>query len=96
MYGTIAKMKVKPGAVKAMAKWAPEQEAEDRGAVAVYAFQMDDDSDEVYTVAIFENKDAYFANAKSPEQDARYRKMLEWLEGEPEWHDGQIVYSKQY
>ena len=96
MYGTIAKMKVKPGAIEAMGKWAPEQEVEDRGAVAVYAFQMDGDSDEVYTVAIFESKEAYFENANSPEQDARYRKMLEWLEGEPEWHDGQIVYSKQY
>ena len=96
MYGTIAKMKVKPGAIEAMAKWTPEQEVEDRGAVAVYAFQMDEKDDEVYTVAIFESKEAYVDNANSPEQDARYRKMLEWLEGEPEWHDGEIVYSKQY
>jgi hypothetical protein len=36
------------------------------------------------------------ANAESPEQDKRYREMLQWLEGEPEWHDGEIVYSREY
>jgi hypothetical protein len=36
------------------------------------------------------------ANAESPEQDKRYRQMLKWLEGEPEWHDGGIVYHQQY
>jgi quinol monooxygenase YgiN len=96
MYGTVAKIKVKPGAIENLDAWAPEQEMEDRGAVAVYAFQTDDDPNEVYMVAIFESKEAYFANAESPEQNERYQKMLQWLEGEPEWHDGQIVYHEQY
>jgi quinol monooxygenase YgiN len=96
MYGTIAKMRVKPGAIENLKRWAPEQEGQDRGAVAIYAFQMDNESDEVYTVAVFESKEAYVANAESPEQDKRYRQMLKWLEGEPEWHDGEIVYHQQY
>ncbi len=44
-------------------------------------------------MVIFENKEAYFALANSPEQDARYRKLLEILEAPPEWHDGEIVYA---
>lgn len=96
MYGTIAKIKVRPGAIEALDRWGPEQVAEDGGAVAIYAFQMDSDPGEVYVIAIFESKEAYVANANSPEQDERYREMLAWLEGEPEWHDGQIVYSRQY
>jgi quinol monooxygenase YgiN len=96
MYGTVAEMRVKPGGLQKLGTMAPEADERDRGAVAIYAFQMDDDPNEVYTIAIFESKEAYVANAQSPEQDARYRQMLQWLEGEPEWHDGHIVYQEQY
>jgi quinol monooxygenase YgiN len=96
MYGTVAKMKVKPGGLEKLGNWSPNEAARDSGAVAIYAFQTDADPNEVYTIAIFESKEAYMANAGSPEQDARYREMLQWLEGEPEWHDGEVVYSQQY
>lgn len=96
MYGTVAKMRVKPGGREKLSSWSPDGDARDSGAVAVYAFQMDQDPNEIYTVAIFKSKEAYVANAESPEQDARYRQMLQWLEGEPEWHDGEIVYHEQY
>ncbi len=36
-------------------------------------------------------KAAYMVLADSPEQDARYRKLLDLFEGEPEWHDGEII-----
>ena len=95
MYGTVAKIRIKPGALEHLEDWAPEDGAP-QGAVAVYAYRMDADPNELYMVAVFENKDVYFANAGSPEQNERYKKMLKWLEGEPEWHDGEIVYSKEY
>ena len=96
MYGTVAKLKVKPGGLEKLQKWSPEEDDRASGAVAVYAFQMDNDPNEVYTVAVFESKEAYVANADSPEQDKRYRRMLKWLEGEPEWHDGEIVFHQEY
>jgi quinol monooxygenase YgiN len=96
MYGTVAKVRVKPGGLDSLKEWTPDRDERDRGAVAVYAFQMDDDPKELYMVALFESKEAYVANAESPEQDKRYREMLQWLEGEPEWHDGEIVYSREY
>lgn len=96
MYGTVAKLKVKSGGLDELKNWSPDPDGRDRGAVAIYAFQMDDEPSEVYTVAIFESKEAYFANAGSPEQDARYRQMLKSLEGEPEWHDGEVVYHQEY
>ncbi len=96
MYGTVAKIRAKPGGVDKLKEWSPEEDQRDRGAVAVYAFQMDDDPNELYMVAMFESKEAYVANAESPEQDQRYREMLQWLEGKPEWHDGEIVYSREY
>jgi quinol monooxygenase YgiN len=96
MYGTVAKLRVKPGGLEKLKEWSPDGDDRDRGAVAVYAFQMDDDPNELYMVAVFESKEAYVANAESPEQDERYRKMLQWLEGEPEWHDGEIIHYQQY
>ncbi|MGD8517218.1 MAG: hypothetical protein PVJ23_04635 [Anaerolineae bacterium] len=96
MYGTVAKLKVKPGGIDKLKEWSPEERDRDSGARAIYAFQMDDNPNEVYTIAVFDSKEAYVANAESPEQDKRYREMLQWLEGEPEWHDGEIVYHEQY
>jgi quinol monooxygenase YgiN len=96
MYGTVARLRVKPGGLDKLEEWSPEGDERDRGAVAIYAFQMDDDPNEVYTIAVFESKKAYVENAESPEQDKRYRRMLKWLEREPEWHDGEIVYHQEY
>lgn len=96
MYGTVAKLRVKPGGLDELKNWSPDPDGQARGAVAIYAFQMDDDPDQVYTVAVFESREAYVANAESPEQDKRYRQMLKSLEGEPEWHDGEVVFHQEY
>jgi hypothetical protein len=46
---------------------------------------------EHYLATVWESKETYVANANSPEQHARYLKMVELFEGPPEWHDGEIV-----
>jgi hypothetical protein len=63
------------------------------GFVATYLYRMDVDPNEYHLGAIFGSKEGYVRNADSPEQDASFRRMLEFLEGEKEWHDGEIVYS---
>ena len=62
------------------------------GVVATYCYRMDSDPNEHYMAVVFSSKEAYRANAESPEQDARYRQMLTLLAGEPEWYDGEIIY----
>jgi quinol monooxygenase YgiN len=94
MYGTVARMKIKPGFVEALKRMYEGQDPPP-GAVAIYAYQMDADPNELYMVAVFESKESYVANAQSPEQDAQYRQWLEWLEAEPEWHDGEIIYAER-
>jgi hypothetical protein len=64
------------------------------GERAGYVFRMDSDPRELYLVAIFDSKEAYFANADSPEQHSRYEEMLSFIEGPPEWHDGEVIYSE--
>jgi quinol monooxygenase YgiN len=94
MYGTIAKMQVKPGMEQRLQEFAGGSEGRNiPGYVNSVIYRMDANPNEYYLAVVFESKDAYLANANSPEQDADYRKLLELLVGEPEWHDGEIVYN---
>lgn len=94
MYGTVARMRAKPGMEEQLIKHFQDFEAAHvQGTVAVYCYRMDADAQEYYMTVVFENKEAYQANAESPEQDRRYRQLLQVLESEPEWHDGEIIYT---
>lgn len=105
MYGTIARLQLKPGGEGKLLELFREFEAaEVPGAVSVSLYRrdadpkmslyrMDAESNEYYLTVVFESKEAYFANADSPEQEARYQKLVELLEAEPEWYDGEIVYT---
>ncbi len=52
---------------------------------------MDTDANDYSIAVVFESREAYLANAESAEQHARYQQWLPLLDGEPEWHDGEIV-----
>jgi len=91
MYGTIARLWPKLGMEQQLMNLAQEQAREIPGWVANYVYRMEADPNEYYVVVMFESKDAYIANAASPEQDARYRKLRELMENDPEWHDGEVV-----
>jgi quinol monooxygenase YgiN len=94
MYGTVARMKAKPGTGELLAELG-RQLSDDRpaGMVGTWVYQLDADPDEYLLAVAFESREAYKANAASPEQDARYHQMRALLEADPEWHDGEIVYS---
>jgi quinol monooxygenase YgiN len=91
MYGTIARMKVRKGAIDQLRSM--ETERTPKGYMGSYVFQSDEDPDELWLVVMFENKELYFANADSPEQDKEFHKLMEYMVSEPEWHDGEIVFS---
>jgi quinol monooxygenase YgiN len=91
MYGTIARFRAKPGMEQQLMDLAQEQAKEIAGWVANYVYRMDADPNEYYLAVMFESKEAYVANAASPEQAARYGKLRELMENDPEWHDGEIV-----
>lgn len=91
LYGTVARMRVKPGHEAALSKLAEETSSQIPGFVAEYVYKMDGEPDVCYLTVVFTNKDAYQANANSPEQHARYMQYREHLLDDPEWHDGQII-----
>jgi heme-degrading monooxygenase HmoA len=94
MYGTIARYRTKPGTEQKILQIEADLRAADPpGFLFECILRTDAHPDECFEVVVFDSKEAYFALANSPEQDARYRRLLELLEGEPEWHDGEIIYT---
>ena len=94
MYGTVARFKIKPGTFDALMKIADVQaSASMNGYVGQYVYRMDDDPDMFYLAVLFKDKQSYVANADSPEQNERFQEMAQYFVGEPEWHDGEVVFS---
>jgi quinol monooxygenase YgiN len=90
MYGTIARIKIdltKSEELKALT----DNMGVPTGQVARYVYQMDADPGELFLVAVFESKEAYWANAQSPEQHERFTRLRALLLEDPQWHDGAIV-----
>jgi quinol monooxygenase YgiN len=95
MYGTIARLQVKPGMMEKLQEWGSEPADAIPGYLSQYVFQMDKDSNELYLVVIFMDKASYAANAQSERQHARYLEMRAMLAADPEWHDGEVIYAAE-
>ena len=93
MYGTVAHIRVKvgqeDGIKQTMREWNTERKPKIAGAMSGYLFQLDSDPQDWIMVALFQDKETYRANADDPEQDRWFRRLMEHLEGEPQWHDGE-------
>ena len=93
MYGTIARLHLKPGAEADLHRLNRELAPDVPGLVFEYAFRTDADPDVVFLVIGFASKAAYHANAASPAQRSRYDQFRALLTAEPEWHDGEIPFA---
>ena len=94
LYGTVAKMKLKPGAEDKMMKAMEGTEDGREGHVATYVFKSDADPNVHFVATIFESKNAYKKFADSPAQDKRFHQMRELLAADPEWHDGEVIHHE--
>ena len=94
MYGTVARIRVKPGAEQQLIEMSHDESGlHIPGYICQYVYRMDQDPDEYYLVVLFESRETYFANTDSPEQNARYQVFRAMLASDPEWHDGEVVYA---
>ncbi|MSQ61586.1 MAG: hypothetical protein EXR43_03270 [Dehalococcoidia bacterium] len=92
MYGTVARLRLKPGVASEFSAVLDRiNQRHSPGAVESYVYQMDRDPNELMLGVLFESKEAYFANANSPDQNAEYQRMRAMLAAEPEWNDGEII-----
>ena len=89
MWGTIAKMKVKPGAEPFLITQFHSMRNAERmpGWLFTHLFHSDTDPNELWMVAMFTDKESYRRNAESPGQDKVYQLIRSCLEADPEWHD---------
>jgi quinol monooxygenase YgiN len=90
MYGTIARIKIDPTKIEEL-KALGDSMGTAPGQVARYVYLMDADPGVFFLVAVFESKEAYWANAQSPEQNERFMQLRALLLEDPQWHDGEIV-----
>ena len=95
MWGTIARMKVRPGVpeeylLAQMRALNPDRAA---GWVTASFYRSDEDPRELWVVAMFEDKDSYRANAESSAQHSVYLTLRSCLEDDPEWHDVDEIMS---
>ena len=93
MYGTVAHIRVKvgheDGLKQTMRDWNTERKPKVAGAMSGYLYQLDSDPQDWTMVALFQDKETYRANADDPDQDRWFRRLMEHLEAEPQWHDGE-------
>lgn len=93
MYGTIFKMSPKPGAeeevIKIFREWEDQVKPNVKGVVTGYLYKLDRGG--MMGVAVFENKEAYMANADNPIQNQWFKKLRENLAEDPEWNDGEVI-----
>lgn len=94
MYGTIARLQVRPGVEgqlrEAMATIGARQVP---GFVGSYLYRMEQDENTLMLAVLFTDRETYIRNADDPAQDREYRLMRGFLESDPEWHDGEVVWS---
>jgi quinol monooxygenase YgiN len=94
MYGTIGHFCVKAGMGEQLLEALRQVGAlQLPGSVAAYCYRTDASAQDYYIAVVFTSKEAYFAHAEHPEVVAIDKRLMELLESEPEWHDGEIVYA---
>jgi quinol monooxygenase YgiN len=92
MFGTVAKMKFKPGAFEKMQESMKEFEGRQvKGFLFNTVYRSQKDPDEAWLIVGFEDEASYRANADNPQTDTMAQAMQELMAAPPEWHDGEIV-----
>jgi heme-degrading monooxygenase HmoA len=92
MYGTIQRIRLKEGAEPAYKALMDEFEARlVPGFMGHYMYHLDADPSLYMVAVVFSSREAYVANANSPEMHELYQRMTAAFDGEPEWFDGEIL-----
>jgi quinol monooxygenase YgiN len=89
MYGTIMRAQVKPGQMDAFRRFNLEQGPPENteGFVSLEFAVEDKNPNMMVGIIRFKDKESYVRNADAPRTNDNYLKMLNILEGPPEWID---------
>jgi quinol monooxygenase YgiN len=94
MYGTVARMKVKPGKIDELIKLnsATTDTRRPAGYLGEIIYQMDSNPNEVIMAVFFTDKASYHANANDPQMHKEYEQYRALLDADPEWNDGEVIH----
>jgi quinol monooxygenase YgiN len=92
MFGTVARMKFKPGSFEKMQEIMKGfEQREVKGFLFNAVLRSQSDPDQVWLVVGFEDEASYRANADDPATNEMAQKYQELMSAAPEWHDGEFV-----
>ncbi|HEX9124317.1 MAG TPA: antibiotic biosynthesis monooxygenase [Actinomycetota bacterium] len=89
MFGTVGRMRIKPGKVEDLVKHFMDPAGTGSRGFRGSHVLVSEDGDEAVVAVLFEDKDSYFEMVHDPRTEAAYPRLLELVEGEPEWTDGE-------
>ncbi len=99
MFGTIFRMIPKAGKEEDIRElfeeWGQTRGKTVPGVVAGYVMKPERSPGELIGVAVFTDRESYFANAASPEQDLWFRRLRALLEADPAWEDGEYLWGSR-
>ena len=94
MYGSVSRWRIKEGKQDELEQlWNELTNEPTPGSLGVTIYHADADPREYWVCGRWESWEAYAANSATPEQDARFRRLRALMDGDPEWHDGEIITS---
>jgi quinol monooxygenase YgiN len=95
MYGTVARMKVKPGKMDDLTKRMTNFDTNQRpkGYLGEIIYKMDNNPNEVVMAVFFQDKASYQANANDPVMNKEYEQYRALLDADPEWNDGEVIHQ---
>ena len=92
MFGTVARMKLNPGAYEKMQDLMQGfEQREVKGFRFNAVYRSLSDPDEIWLVVGFDDEASYRANAADPQTDQMAQQYQQLLAEPPEWHDGDLV-----
>jgi hypothetical protein len=92
MYGTVARMKMKPEARRITFDSGHREHATPQGLPGRDHHKMDNNprSDQWRVLC---DKASYQANASDPEMNKEYEQYRALLDADPEWNDGEVIHQ---
>jgi quinol monooxygenase YgiN len=93
VFGTVGRLKVKPGKLDELVALMEGNQREPEGSLGYYLYKVEGKENELILAVAFRDKESYFKNADDPAQDESYRAMVKLLDGVPTWEDGEIIHT---
>jgi quinol monooxygenase YgiN len=94
VYGTVARLRLRAGAEDRLRDLMTVMESRPAaGFISSHVYRLDSDPRDLMLTVLFTDRASYTRNADDPAQDVQYRQLRELLEDDPEWHDGEVIWS---